>query len=102
MLRSLFLPRRNHKLREMLDRGALVVDVRVPDEFHTGHVEGALNIPLEELTASMHKLDKYRPIVVCCRSGIRSASAVAQLTANGFMAYNAGTWQKVATQLRKA
>ena len=66
--------------------GAVLVDVRRPEEFAAGHLLGALNI---EVTAPdfgqrIAKLDNTKPTYVYCRSGARSATAAGQLTAAGF------------------
>lgn len=83
----------------MLSGGALVLDVRTPQEFREGHVPGAVNIPLDSLQAEMRTLDKRKPIITCCRSGMRSASAAALLTSNGFMAHNGGSWVSLGKHL---
>ena len=61
-----------------------LIDVREPDEWAAGHVEGARHIPLGELPSRMDALDRSRPLVVMCRSGARSARAAQQLRAAGF------------------
>lgn len=66
--------------------GALLLDVRSPGEFSEGHLPGAVNVPVQELEASLASLspDKARPIVVYCRSGMRSAKARKVLLSAGF------------------
>jgi glyoxylase-like metal-dependent hydrolase (beta-lactamase superfamily II)/rhodanese-related sulfurtransferase len=63
-----------------------VLDVREPAEFNgaLGHIEGALLIPLGALPGRCDELDSARPVVVVCRSGARSARAVAMLAKAGF------------------
>ena len=66
--------------------GAVLVDVRRPDEFAAGHLPGAVNL---EVTAPdfgqrVAALDKTKPTYVYCRSGARSAKAADQLTTAGF------------------
>ena len=66
--------------------GAVLVDVRRPDEFAAGYIPGAVNI---EVTAAdfaqrVAKLDKTNSTYVYCRSGARSSKAAAQLSAAGF------------------
>ncbi|GAA4004228.1 hypothetical protein GCM10022408_14920 [Hymenobacter fastidiosus] len=66
--------------------GAVLLDVRRPDEFAAGHLPGAFNL---DVTASdfgprVAALDKTRPTYVYCRSGARSASAAGQLATAGF------------------
>ncbi len=66
----------------------LVLDVRTPDEFTAGHVPGARNIPLGDLSKHLGDLEasKAAPIYVICRSGSRSAKATALLLKAGFKA----------------
>lgn len=102
MLSSLFTIGKKIDLTRLLLDGALVVDVRTPAEFAQGHATGAVNIPLDRLQDGMRTLDKHRPIIACCRSGFRSASATAQLMNEGFTAYNGGTWQNVEKYVPRA
>lgn len=74
----------------LIDDGALLLDVRTPAEVATGAPDGAVNIPVQELATRMGELPRERPLVVYCRSGARSATAVGQLLAAGFDAYDAG------------
>lgn len=76
-------------------RGALILDVRTPDEFRRGHAEGALNLPLDRLTLGAERLDRQQPLLVCCASGARSALAAQRLRALGFEATNAGPWTRL-------
>lgn len=64
----------------------ILLDVRSPQEFNEGHLNGAINIPLYELeTCGSCKLnDKGRVIIVYCQSGIRSKKAIRILNKNGF------------------
>lgn len=59
----------------------LLVDVRTADEFATGHIYGALNIPLDTLESRLNEFPRNEPVIVYCRSGNRSAQA-SQLLAN--------------------
>lgn len=65
--------------------GALVLDVRTREEFASGHVLGAVNIPVQELAARIVEVgDRSRRVVVYCRSGGRSASAAGILEKAGY------------------
>ena len=66
--------------RALVERGALLVDVRTPEEFAAGHVAGAINIPHLEVEARLVEFgaDHEREIVVYCRSGNRSGLAGAR------------------------
>ncbi len=69
----------------LVGRGARLVDVRSAVEFAAGHIDGAVNIPVQELKGRMDEVGpKSEPVVVYCRSGQRSASAKRTLEANGY------------------
>lgn len=63
-----------------------MVDVRGPDEWEAGHVDGAVHIPADELEDRLDELDRSRPVVTVCRSGNRSTEAAGVLRAHGFQA----------------
>jgi rhodanese-related sulfurtransferase len=64
--------------------GHILIDVRTPEEFDSGHIPGAINIPVEELPQRLDEVPQGTPIVVYCRSGNRSATAAGILTGNGY------------------
>ncbi len=71
--------------RQLVDQGALLLDVRTPAEFSSGHIEGAINIPIGDLKSRLNELDQANAgIVVYCQSGGRSAIAKKMLERNGF------------------
>jgi rhodanese-related sulfurtransferase len=75
------------EVTQLINRGkSVIVDVREPAEFGTGHLPGAKNIPLAQLADKIGELDKMKSknIVVVCESGARSASAARILTKAGF------------------
>jgi rhodanese-related sulfurtransferase len=79
--------------RALLDRGAIVIDVRTPEEFKSGHVVNSTNYPLAELNSRIAELKKKRkPIIAICRSGARSSAAASMLKNAGMEAYNGGGW----------
>jgi len=70
---------------ELVQNGAKLVDVRSADEFAEDHIEGAINIPVDDVAARTAELgDKTQPVVVYCRSGKRAARAAATLREAGF------------------
>ena len=73
--------------RTMMQSSAnlMVVDVRAPEEYAQGHLEGAVNIPLSDLPLRISSLDPTRPILVYCRTGHRSAQASTILVNAGFL-----------------
>jgi rhodanese-related sulfurtransferase len=71
--------------RALVANGAILLDVRSPEEFRGGHIDGALSIPVQELAGRMDELgDRTGQIVVYCQSGGRSAMAKRLLESNGF------------------
>lgn len=80
----------------LVKAGAQIVDVRSKGEFANGHIKGSINIPVQELTANLKKLKKDKPVITCCASGMRSASAKNILKDNGFSeVYNGGGWSSL-------
>ncbi|MFO0636689.1 MAG: rhodanese-like domain-containing protein [Nannocystaceae bacterium] len=76
---------RPRRARELVDGGALLVDVRTPQEYERGHIAGARNMPLPRLTQDIEALgERDRAIVVYCQSGLRSRLAAARLREAGF------------------
>ena len=73
---------------DLLMHNALLVDVREPVEWNTGHAPSARHIPLGQLPRYLSDLPKDRRIILVCRSGNRSAQATAILTAAGIDASN--------------
>ena len=71
-----------------VDEGAVLLDVREPDEWHAGHAPDAVHVPLAALAASVGQLDKDRPIVAVCRVGGRSERAASVLLQRGYDAVN--------------
>lgn len=83
-------------LRSMIVEGSFLVDVRTAGEFAGGHVKGSVNIPLAKLPFELAKFKDKHPIIVFCRSGVRSGQAKSILEQNGFTnVINGGTWENV-------
>lgn len=70
--------------RELVARGAILVDVRTEEAFTFEKLPGALSLPIEELDQAKELFEKARPIVVYCGAGIQSAAAAKQLAEMGF------------------
>ncbi len=75
-------------LAERHSDGALIVDVRMPDEYAAGHVPGAVLIPLPEVPDRAGELPRDVPVYVICRSGARSQRASEYLRPLGIDAHN--------------
>ena len=70
----------------VVEAGGALVDVRTPEEFAAGHLPGATNIPLGEISARYREIgEPSRPVVVYCKSGMRSAAAATELRSRGFV-----------------
>jgi phage shock protein E len=84
----------DHTMENILAKDPVILDVRTPEEFSRGHLEGAVNFPLGELEKGTPiRLDHKRPILTCCSHGVRSVQAVELLQARGYKnAINGGAW----------
>lgn len=71
-----------------MDDGAVLLDVREPDEWVAGHAPTAVHVPLAALAANVDTFDKRTPIIAVCRSGGRSERAAALLLQRGYDAVN--------------
>ena len=86
--------------KDLMKNGGQVIDVRTKQEYQGGHIKGSVNIPLNELSSKMGKLKKDKPIITCCASGMRSASAKSTLKASGFVeVHNGGGWTSLRSKL---
>lgn len=84
-------------LKQAINDGAFLVDVREPSEFASGSVKGAVNIPLGKVSQNINKFKGKKQVVVFCRSGARSGQAKSILEQNGISnVFNGGSWQAVA------
>jgi phage shock protein E len=73
-----------------------VVDVRSVTEFNGGHIEHAINIPLQQIEARLDELKTLtEPLILCCASGGRSGQAHHYLSQIGLECYNGGGWLDV-------
>ncbi len=81
---------------------AQLVDVRSPEEFARGHIDGARNIPIEQLRERLGELDPERPVCCVCRVGKRAYLAVRLLQQRGFDARNLSGGMKTWTHLSAA
>jgi phage shock protein E len=77
-------------IRDKLNKGAILLDVRTREEYHYGHIEGSINIPASEIHNKIDRLDKDNVIIAVCESGARSAQVVRYLKSKGFESYNGG------------
>jgi rhodanese-related sulfurtransferase len=81
---------------KLIRKGAVIIDVRTPAEYASGHIRKSVNIPLDALKAHISKLKKDVPVITCCASGMRSRAAKSILKAHGFAeVYNGGSWHNL-------
>jgi phage shock protein E len=87
---------------QLIKEGAIIVDVRSKGEYQQGHIKGSLNIAVDTLRNNLSKLkDKNKPVITCCASGMRSASAKSILISNGYAnVYNGGGWNSLQNKIR--
>jgi phage shock protein E len=71
-------------VKQKLASGAMIVDVRTPDEFRDGAYPGAKNIPLSDLGRRMGEIPMDKPVVLYCASGARSSSAARAMKQAGY------------------
>lgn len=92
-IKKIFAREPNTTMKELISKGAQIVDVRTKEEYQRGHIKGSINIPLQVFSNSLSKIRKDKPIITCCASGIRSASAKSILKSRGYPdVYNGGGW----------
>ncbi len=71
--------------RKLVQEGGGLVDVRSADEYEQGHIEGAVNIPVDELPARLGELDDSTgPLILYCRTGGRAHKAAGVLQSHGY------------------
>ncbi|MFK7990229.1 MAG: rhodanese-like domain-containing protein [Sandaracinaceae bacterium] len=82
---------RGARARHMVDDGATLLDVRSVGEWSGGHIEGALHIPVSELSSRIAEVPSGAPVVVYCQSGVRSAMAAQLLESEGYEVFDLGS-----------
>ena len=74
----------NATFKAAIAAGARVIDVRTPLEYEGGHIKGAENVPIDQLTQAAAGWDKSTPIALYCQTGSRSHNGYAFLVGQGF------------------
>jgi phage shock protein E len=96
ILQNLFRTSPKTDLKNLIEQGAFLVDVRTAQEFAGGHVKGSVNIPLDKIQAQLFQFKGKKNIVVFCQSGARSSQAKSILERNGITGVtNGGGWKYV-------
>lgn len=86
---------------QLVKEGAIILDVRSKSEYQGGHIKGSMNISVDTLSNNLSKLKKVKPIITCCASGMRSASAKRILKSSGFTeVHNGGSWMSLQNKIR--
>jgi len=81
---------------QLFNDGAVVIDVRSPQEYAGGAIPGSENIPLGSISSRIKQIKSLGVPVICvCASGMRSGTAKAQLKSAGVNAFNGGPWTKM-------
>jgi len=102
IIKKIFGSKQKTDLGELINKGAQVIDVRTNDEYQRGHIKGSVNIPLHILSNNFSKISKDKPVITCCASGVRSASAKSILKSHGYTeVYNGGGWLNLKKKIYK-
>jgi phage shock protein E len=100
LLSMLGIGGKTESVKDFMDKGAVIIDVRTVGEFREGHIKGAKNIPLDTVFSKVEEIKKLnKPVIVCCRSGMRSAQANSILKNSGIDCMNGGGWQSLESKL---
>lgn len=84
LLNGVFKQVPDSKVRELVEKGAYIIDVREKPEYELSHIKGAKNIPLSELRDRVNEIPKDQPVYLHCRSAQRSYNAAVALQQLGF------------------
>ena len=88
--------KKSKKASQMIDSGSIIIDVRTPQEFKSGHYLNSISIPLGILKNNLDKIKGYKNgIVVVCASGMHSGQAKSILSNNGIESFNGGSWKNL-------
>jgi rhodanese-related sulfurtransferase len=84
------------EIKDYLNKGAIILDVRTQEEWDEGHVGGSKHIVLNTIPAEIEEIKSWeKPVIAVCRSGARSGQATNFLNQNGVDTINGGPWQNV-------
>jgi rhodanese-related sulfurtransferase len=87
--------------KALKENGAIIIDVRSPQEFDHGHIQGSKNIPLDKIQREVASIKKMgKPIITVCKSGARSGMAKSILKSAGVEVYNGGPWNILVGKIR--
>lgn len=87
---------RNKEHKELMKRGAVIMDVRSPIEFMGSHIRGAVNIPLPEIEFRIKEIKRFKKgIIICGADNTQTSKAVRILKSKRIASENGGEWQKL-------
>jgi len=96
LLKKMFSAGQKTDYRALINAGAVIIDVRTKGEYSGGHVKNSVNIPLNVLLSQVSQYKNNTPIITCCASGMRSATAKNTLKAHGYTeVYDGGSWMNL-------
>ncbi len=91
---------KKRQINDLLEKGAIILDVRTQREWDNGHIKNSKHIPLDELKNRVVELKKLnKPVITCCASGARSAKAAEYLNLNNIIATNGGGWLSLKSKI---
>ena len=97
--KKLFGPGTDYKA--LKEAGAIILDVRSPQEFDRGNIKGSKNIPVNTIQREISNIKKWnKPVITVCQSGARSSMAKSVLKNAGIEVYNGGSWFGLESKLR--
>ena len=98
-IKKLFGPPTNYNA--LIEKGAVIVDVRTAGEYANGHIKGSKNIPVNTIQREVANIKKWnKPVITVCQSGARSSMAKSVLKNAGIEVYNGGSWFGLQSKLK--
>ena len=86
--------------KSLVENGAIIIDVRSPQEYDSGHIKGSKNIPVNIIQREIGNIKKLgKPIITVCKSGARSSMAKSVLKGAGIEVYNGGPWNVLRSKI---
>lgn len=87
--------------KQLVQDGAVIIDVRSPMEFDSGHIKNSKNIPVDQIQNKINTIKNMnKPIITVCKSGGRSGMAKSILSQAGIEVYNGGPWDSLQAAIR--
>src|SRR5687767_8652507 len=100
ILKKLFDAGSSVNFKKLAKKGAVIIDVRTAAEFKMGHINDAVNVPLDTINRELPMIKRFnKPVIAVCRSGSRSGIAVNVLNKAGIAAYNGGAWDLLKSKI---